>query len=182
MNHQPFETWILEEDILKPGDQQLLKDHLQNCESCNRLSEGWNGAARQLQHPAMVEPMAGFSTRWNERLQVDLHKKHRRQSLTLLAFSLGLAFMIALIMVLGTLPAFRAPSLMFWVYFYQLLAYRNMLDLISDQILSFFSTSVSFGNFTPLLWLVFLSGMVFEIVVLWFVSFRVLTKSRRVVS
>ena len=73
MNHQPFETWLLEEQPLNIEQKRELKAHLQACKYCNALFE--TGLA--LNSKKMVSPAAGFTARFEKRLIAHHLCRHR---------------------------------------------------------------------------------------------------------
>lgn len=62
--HQPFEDWILSEDILAENDLQALQRHLRECAQCRSISQGWQAARQSLQEAGMQSPASGFANRW----------------------------------------------------------------------------------------------------------------------
>lgn len=82
MNHQPFESWILDEEPL--GKQQLseLEDHLSSCQSCKTLQESWVIARHQIKSAPAKQPAPGFSTRWQSSLKERREAEERAQSRT----------------------------------------------------------------------------------------------------
>ena len=39
MNHQPFETWLLDDKVLTPTEKRELDSHLRTCKNCTALAE-----------------------------------------------------------------------------------------------------------------------------------------------
>jgi len=96
MNHQPFETWIIADDPLQLEDQEKLKEHLQACEDCRRLSLGMEGIQQTFSAAPSPAPAPGFTQRWHERLALHRQaRQHRRMWILTLAM-FGLASLISL--------------------------------------------------------------------------------------
>ncbi len=68
MGHQPFETWLLEEDALTAGQRQELAAHLMACKECLALHNALTATSALLHTAPEVPPAAGFTSRWKENL------------------------------------------------------------------------------------------------------------------
>lgn len=96
MNHQQYETWILEESDLNKEQQRDLHLHLKDCAQC----QGFFQAVHQLDHlfkfapePA---PEPNFSTRWLAR--IDRAEKRRNwwiMGLTVAGISLATVILLS---------------------------------------------------------------------------------------
>ena len=49
MSHQPFETWILDQQTLPIDDRRALQAHLDDCPQCLRLQRRWQMVHQELQ-------------------------------------------------------------------------------------------------------------------------------------
>ncbi|RLD01012.1 MAG: hypothetical protein DRI46_05710 [Chloroflexi bacterium] len=80
MNHQQFETWILQENDLNQEQQRELHLHLKGCSQC----QGFYQAVHQLDHLFKIAPeptpAPNFSARWMGRIE---HQERRRNRLIL---------------------------------------------------------------------------------------------------
>lgn len=106
MKHQPFDTWLLVNDPLTSEQSQALDEHLKDCEHCQQLQVAWFSVESLFQDAVNIEPIPGFSTRWQTRMnterQLELASRHRWQSwitlilianaVSLLAVLLGMQF------------------------------------------------------------------------------------------
>ena len=106
MNHQPFETWLLEEQPLNIEQKRELKAHLQTCKYCNALFE--TGLA--LNSKKMVSPAAGFTARFEKRLIAHHIAERRRRFWGLIIMVLG-----GIVLLLGLagstiLSIFNSPA------------------------------------------------------------------------
>ncbi len=90
MDHQPFEDWLLDNQILNADEQRQLSSHLQVCSTCSALAEV-NLALRSVK---MAEPAPGFTDRFQVRLAARRKTQRRRNFLGFLL--LGLSVLIGL--------------------------------------------------------------------------------------
>jgi hypothetical protein len=106
MNHRPFEDWLLNGEPLSPVQSSELHTHLAGCEYCSSLAEV-NAALRTVQ---VVAPAAGFSDRFETRLQGQRARQRRRAWWGL--FFLGLASAgVILAAAIRWLPGVELPRL-----------------------------------------------------------------------
>jgi len=101
MKHSQFKHWILDEDVLKPEERKMLKEHLSGCKECRQLKAGWKASQKMLEKPIMAAPAPGFAGRWQSTLARKVRaEKVRRYRLAVSAFVLlgffaSLVYMIA---------------------------------------------------------------------------------------
>ncbi|MCZ2128172.1 MAG: hypothetical protein LC099_10415 [Anaerolineales bacterium] len=82
MNHQPFETWLLEDKILAPAEKRELDAHLQICKICSALAE----TKLALFAARTVSPAPGFALRFRQRLVALKTAEQRRRLFGILLF------------------------------------------------------------------------------------------------
>jgi hypothetical protein len=75
MNHQPFETWLLDDKPITPDQKRELDLHVRTCPYCAALGE----TSRALQSVKMVSPTVGFGTRFQTRLAARKVAERRRR-------------------------------------------------------------------------------------------------------
>jgi hypothetical protein len=97
MNHQPFETWILENTRLKPENQRILADHLAVCPGCAHMHRNWAVLQNQLSSTVFAQPKPGFTQRWAAYLQNRRAEVTNQQTRKLM-----LIIVIMLILTLGS--------------------------------------------------------------------------------
>ena len=64
MNHQPFETWLLDDKVLTLTEKRELDSHLRECTNCSALAE--TGFA--LRSARVVSPVPGFALRFQHKM------------------------------------------------------------------------------------------------------------------
>ncbi len=104
MNHQPYESWILDETVLSLAEQRQMKEHLDSCAACRNLAAGWVAARRSMRAAPPARPAPGFTGRFQARLAERRALQHQLQArrfvviittaslLTLFALTAYLAF------------------------------------------------------------------------------------------
>jgi hypothetical protein len=91
MNHQPFETWLLDELPLAPEQKRELDFHLRTCSRCSALLE----TGRVLHAPRMVSPAPGFTQRFQAQLAARRAAERRQRFWGVIVFSLtGMAVLM----------------------------------------------------------------------------------------
>lgn len=96
MNHQPFETWLLDDKHLTNTEKGELNAHLRICKACTALAE----TGLILRSAKTVSPAAGFALRFQERLTLQKIAERRRRLWGLI---------VLLISGIGLLAWFTAP-------------------------------------------------------------------------
>jgi len=80
MGHQPFETWLLEEQDLSPAQRQELNAHLDICPQCCELKESLEVAVQMIKTTPAASPHPGFTERWKVNLAERRARQHGRQT------------------------------------------------------------------------------------------------------
>jgi hypothetical protein len=75
MNHQPFETWLLEDKLISPEQRRELHSHLRTCAYCAALVE----TGKALSSVKRISPALGFSARFQARLAAHKVADRRRR-------------------------------------------------------------------------------------------------------
>ena len=75
MNHQPFESWLLDDKYLSAAEKRELASHLRDCRTCTALAE--TGLA--LRSTKVTSPAAGFTLRFQQRLAAQKIAERRRR-------------------------------------------------------------------------------------------------------
>lgn len=108
MDHQPFETWILDPRTQKPEDAPTLQQHLEQCPTCRSLQVNWQAVEQTLKRAPQLAPAPGFSARWQASLAQRRTREHVRQVRGLL-FGLGLGSLASLILLVGIFLTVSSP-------------------------------------------------------------------------
>jgi anti-sigma factor RsiW len=177
MSHPQFEEWLFAEEPLSRGEQAELEAHLQSCAECRHLADSWRQVATSLRHAGEVSPEAGFAARWQSRLEADRLRMHRRQSLAILAFSLFGAGLLLVSLLIATWPLLAEPQALVLSWLYRAVTVIMVLGSFEETATTLFGSAaraIPAGG-----WVLF-AGLLTEMVVLWVVSFRLLTNPRRV--
>ncbi|MEN9563582.1 MAG: hypothetical protein RIR73_1826 [Chloroflexota bacterium] len=74
MNHQPFETWLLDDKVLTLTEKRELDSHLRECRTCTALAE--TGFA--LRVARVTSPAPGFALRFQQKLAAQKLAEQRR--------------------------------------------------------------------------------------------------------
>jgi len=94
MNHQPFETWLLDEQSLTNEQKRELDAHLRTCTHCTALAE----TRLALRAKRMASPVEGFTSRFQARLAAQRVLERRKRfwgSILFLLVGLALAAWIS---------------------------------------------------------------------------------------
>lgn len=85
MNHQPFETWLLDDQHLSPEEKRELDTHLRDCVHCTALAE--TGLALHTVH--IASPAPGFTARFQQRLEAQRSAERRKRVWGVILFILA---------------------------------------------------------------------------------------------
>jgi predicted anti-sigma-YlaC factor YlaD len=186
MTHQPYEDWLIEgcgslvgslDHPLAQAEVLSLHEHLQECNECQRLAAALTALETEFRQTPVLAPEAGFSERWLARLEVERARRHQRQSLLILGFSItGAVLLLGSLLIVG-LPLMRSSNTVIWVFLYELARMFSLVNSLQGLILVILRTAV--GTIPPVGW-IFGSGLLSLLGVLWVVSFRLALNPRRV--
>jgi hypothetical protein len=85
--HRPYREWIFEEESLTEDSRRQLARHVDVCQDCREVAEGWRLAELCLKQAGSAEPRAGFTGRWKALARERLRSPSPRQAWALLAAS-----------------------------------------------------------------------------------------------
>jgi anti-sigma factor RsiW len=106
MNHQPFETWILDERTFTPEERTQFEKHLATCPRCARLQASWQKAHHQIVTTPMRHAPGNFLSQWQSNLVLFKERQKRKQAHTLLY-----SFIAAAVLALIALGAVLLPKI-----------------------------------------------------------------------
>jgi len=116
MRHQPFETWIIDQEPLDPAQAQALRSHLQDCESCRKLSTHWLEAHAHLLSVTTAVPTPGFTQRFRRSLAQRRYRQQQTQIRRTVLFFLG-GSIVSLLALLAYLIIAVTPTGLFVTIF-----------------------------------------------------------------
>ena len=108
MNHQPFENWIFEDKPLNSDQEQGLKRHLKECESCQSVQKSWLSLRDEMTQAPILAPMPGFSQRWLASLPARRLREQQRQARKFVLFLTGAAA-LSFILLVGLMILDQSP-------------------------------------------------------------------------
>ena len=169
MNHQPFETWLLDDKILNPAEKRELDSHLRECKTCTALAE--TGLA--LRSARVVSPAPGFAMRFQQKLATQKLAEQRRRLwglIVLVVSGVGLlGWLLAPILtsvVTSPVEWLISAAGLFLFVFTSLQAFGEIVTVMVRMLPDFLP---------PYMWMVILSGMA-GMGLLWAVSIWRLTR------
>lgn len=175
MNHYDYEAMIFTEKPLQPQAQADLLAHLDSCGECRSLATAWMGVQRDLTAAPVQAPAAGFTNRWELRLERDRQQVHHRQVLGSLALSLAGALFLILALVFFLTPVFETPKVYLYAFLYQALNVVVAADIVQNML---FGIVRSIASPVTVVIALILVGIVSQLGVLWLASIRLATKLR----
>jgi len=128
MSHQPFETWILDQEKLSQKDRRALQEHLDTCQQCQRMNRRWNAVHQELFTRRMVAPAAGFTQRWLSSLAERHLRERRKQAWRIFGYFLGGAIFVLLLLT-GYIMATSSPTDWLVVFVRSISSITNLLNL-----------------------------------------------------
>jgi len=115
MNHQPYETWILDGLSGTPVEKEQLNKHLEVCPHCANLQRSWLEAHHQLRSAPITKAPKNFISMWQNNLVLFKEKQKRKQARTLLASFIGGALVALIALSAILLPKFSLISVIVMV-------------------------------------------------------------------
>jgi anti-sigma factor RsiW len=79
MSHQPFESHLLDDELLTDEQQNALAQHLKECERCFAYSLALTELDTVLHHSPSPLPAPGFTQRWQARLAKHQQARQNRK-------------------------------------------------------------------------------------------------------
>jgi len=175
MNHLPYKEWLLSGATLPAEQEAALQDHLRSCETCRQLEPAWGDVQALIKKALAIDPLPGFTGRWQKRLEQHRLHKQRRMAWFIVAAIGALALVLSLIFGAHLLDLLSSPGnlILLWVsrvtgvlsiYW----AFENILNGLANQIPAFSWLMVVFGI-----------GLLSFLSVAWLATYRKLTLARR---
>ena len=182
MNHQNYEEWLFYDP--ENPDEQLsneealeLEEHIEGCPSCRLLLNAWNEVKVELNLAPQVSPEPGFTGRWLNHLERINHYENRKQVVRVILFSfIGISVFLGMMIVL-LWPIISSPNIIFWTVYDRFSNLYSLVYIVLTSMTALINASV---RFVPVSLWIFLIGIIFELGVIWIVSYRALTLPRRI--
>ena len=165
MEHQPFETWLLDDDHLTPEQQRDLRRHTAACSQCAALVS----ANLALRAAPVARPAGGFALRFERRLVAERKIQKRRAvigAVLLTLASLGIIYWL----ISPFLPYLSLSPTQMFITWVSAMLYLASLGQAFGTISSVFSRIVL--TLVPLSIWVILLGVGGTTLALWLTSFR----------
>ncbi len=162
MDHQPYETWLLDDLYLTPEQERDLRAHLRSCSSCAALA----GANLALRSAPMKVPAEGFALRFQTRLVAQRAVQRKRTIFgvfLLILASIGLLVWIGMpyVSLLSISPAvFTSDAVSEMIHLGLVLrAFSTVGDVLFNVLVTFvpvyvWALSLLFFSCTASLWVV----------------------------
>lgn len=178
MNHHVYSDLLFEDPDDLSIDQRLaLREHVEACEDCRRLSDAMTGLETAISQNAMMEPEPGFVSRWEIRLADKRLQMHKAQTTRTMAFvGAGLLVLASAILFL-TSPWQLTPDQIVWTWIYQYFSLVTSLSSLRNVVIGLYS---SVPVISPVLVAILSFGLVSELIVLWIIFYRLITNFRRI--
>lgn len=175
-NHQPFKDWLFSEEPLNPSEALQLQEHLHNCEACQAQRLAWNGVQHLLQNSGQAAPAAGFTNRWQSRLAAQRLKKQHKIAWGLFFAAAGSALVTLVLLGWQVVELFRAPQNLLLIFLLRLAGFVTLINSVGDYL----SVVRALIPGLPVVGLVFFTGFISMISVLWLATFKRLSAVRRI--
>jgi predicted anti-sigma-YlaC factor YlaD len=115
MSHKQFEKWILDDSPLSEEKRKDLVAHLKTCEECRQLKNGRENSLQWMHSAQNIQPAAGFTARWQTKLQQEQRRKSiiRRRVILMSSIFVLLSALFAYVLLSGSLNQFLANTITF---------------------------------------------------------------------
>ncbi len=172
--HQPFSDWLFTDEPLTVDQSRQLQEHLRSCEMCRQRHQAWNGVQYLLRSSGQVAPTPGFAFRWQVRLVAQRLERQRRIAWVFFVVMAGLSLLLLGLMAWQLMAALAGPQ---QIIAAAMLELNNLAGVLRVAAVWTARLREGMPPFT-FLGLVFFSGFVSLISVLWLVTYRTLTMRR----
>lgn len=163
MNHQPFESWLLDDKVLNPTEKRELDSHLRTCKACSALA----GTGLALRSARSASPAPGFALRFQQRLAAQKVAERRRRLWGLIVLIFSAVTLLGLFLAPLVVAFVSAPVEWLTATLGYLLFVFTSLQSIGEVAGVFVRMLPSF--LPPYAWMVILSGLA-GVGLLWIVS------------
>jgi predicted anti-sigma-YlaC factor YlaD len=169
MKHQPFETWIFQDERLAQDQRRELDLHLKSCSQCRTLSQAWQELAGRFASLKLALPAANFGTRWQERLALRRRQRARRHLLATVYATFGGLFALTALLFTQLYPFLQRIALESLRFMGDVASVFAYVKLVFDIFWLLVETAIA--N-TPLLYRITLPLVLVGMAYLWLDSIR----------
>lgn len=176
MNHLPYKEWLLSEATLPAEQAEALQDHLRICETCRQVEPAWGDVQALLKKAPAIDPLPGFTDRWQKRLEEHRIRKQRRMAWYIVAAIGALAVGLSVIFGAHLLELLSSPGnlVLLWV---------SRITGVLSIYWAFENIFNGLANHIPAIsWLMVVLGigLLSFLSVAWLATYRKLTIARRI--
>jgi predicted anti-sigma-YlaC factor YlaD len=178
MNHQYFKEWLITDEPLTLEQTQKLEEHLKECNACQQLQTAWLEVQHYISVTPDVDPLPGFTSRWEER--ITRQHRHAQKRLTWIVFATlaGIAFLVTILLSLHVTEFIRSPQQITLVFLSRFAVLISYLTITKDY-LNFVSTYIPKISLPVI---VFTSGLMTLLCVLWLATMKQISSAWRIVK
>lgn len=175
MNHQPFRDWLLSDEQLSERETLALQDHLRSCESCHQISFAWKEIELEFKRVPQVDPAAGFTQRWQAHLhEYQVYRQARSGWLTIAATS-SVVITLFIILAMQVWSLVQAPEAFLAVWLNRLVGVISLYYMVEN----FIGLNSRYIPLYTIVGMVFLTGVISFMSVLWLATYRKFSIARR---
>lgn len=173
MEHQPYETWILEDASRTDEQERALQAHLQECAQCRRLLEGWKAVHSEIQVASTASPAPGFSRRFQASLA---ERRLMQQKLQVRRTLLGLGTGILVLFLALVVSLLLTSSPIDWMVKLMEFVLRAISDISTLQRFASSWLQAMPLSLSLAVWILFSTGFVLLVAGFGFTLWRVVTQ------
>ncbi len=175
MNHHPFKEWLVAEGELSTEQDQALKQHLLDCDSCRELQTSWKELEVEIKRAAQIAPSAGFVVRWQANLVMHQQLQQKRRGWITIGATTTLVISLLVLLLLQIWALIQAPDAFLAVWFDRLVVVISVFYSVQNLAHSFSLP----GPVYTLVGMVLLFGLISFMSVLWLATYRKFSMARR---
>ncbi len=176
--HQLFKGYLLSDESLSPEQESALREHLRECAECRQQEAAWGSVQQLFERAPVLSPAVDFTTRLQERMIAQRLQAQRRRTWAFFGVTVGIALILSGLLVYVTVQEIISPLelLSKGIYFFV------MLFAYYQQVSAFVGSVNPIVPILSIAGIVFFTGFVSLLSVLWAVAYRKLSSRRRVIS
>lgn len=178
MNHQYIKEWLLKEEPLSSEESQILEDHIKECNSCQQLQLAWQDIHHMIKLTPDVDPLPGFTSRWEERLTQRTIYAQKRLTWVVITGIACIALLITILMGFQVSELIHSPQQITLIFLSHLATLISYLTITKDY-LNFLSSYIPAVSLPVI---VFSSGLMTFLCVLWLATMKQISSAWRIIK